>query len=373
MTKITALHLEKIKLTHFKNYTVEELSFSSKLNCFVGKNGMGKTNLLDAIYYLCMCKSSTSINDRNVMQRETDFFRVEGHFKINKKKHNIVAKVIPGKRKEFEQNAVPYKTLLEHIGLIPVVMIIPDDTELAKEGSEVRRKFLDNTLSQSDSKYLENLILYNRVLKQRNTALKHFAKQHSFDRALIDTFNEQMLEPAKYIIACRAAFIETFSPIFENYYKVISGDQENVRCEYNTQLIGKDFIGLLEETMGKDRTLQRTTVGIHKDDLRFYIDDFPLKKFASQGQLKSFVLAVKLAQYEFLKKLKNKRPILLLDDIFDKLDNDRVEQLIGLLVNGDFGQVFITDTHEKRIEEIIEKFGTDFKKFIIEFGIAKTQ
>ena len=334
---------------------------------------MGKTNLLDAIYYLCMCKSSTSINDRNVMQREADFFRIEGDFKIKKKKHKIVAKVVPGKRKEFEQNSVLYKKLLEHIGLLPVVMIIPDDTELAKEGSEVRRKFLDNTLSQSDSEYLENLILYNRILKQRNTALKHFAKERYFDLTLIHTFNEQMLAPAKYITLARANFVKAFSPIFENYYKLISGDQENVRCEYNTQLLEKDFIDLLEEAMEKDRILQRTTVGIHKDDLRFFIDEFPLKKFASQGQLKSFVLAVKLAQYDFLKNLKNKKPLLLLDDIFDKLDNSRVEQLIGLLVKGNFGQIFITDTHEKRIEEIIKNFRTDFKKFIVESGAIKIQ
>ncbi len=332
---------------------------------------MGKTNLLDSIYYLCMCKSSTSLNDRNVMQKGADFFRLEGHFVLNKKKQKVVAKVIPGKKKEFELGDVPYKKLLEHIGLFPVVMIIPDDTELAKEGSEVRRKFMDNTLSQSDVKYLESLLAYNRILKQRNAALKQFAQTRSFDEALIRTFDDQLIAPAQYISTSRADFIKEFSPVFENYYKVISGEQETVRCDYKSQLIDQDFAQLLEMANEKDRILQRTTVGVHKDDLRFFIDEFPLKRFASQGQLKSFVLAMKLAQYDFLKQLKNKHPLLLLDDIFDKLDRDRVEQLMKLLVDGDFGQVFITDTHEKRIEEIIETFGTDFKKFIIESGTVK--
>jgi len=344
-----ALYLEKIKLTQFKNYEVEELIFSTRLNCFVGKNGMGKTNLLDAIYYLCMCKSSMSLNDRNVIQRAADFFRLEGHFKIEDKKHKIVAKVIPGKMKTFEQGDVPYKKLLEHIGLLPVVMIVPDDTELAKEGSEVRRKFLDNTLSQSDPKYLEYLVAYNRVLK----------------------FDMQLLEPAAYIAEQRMAFVESFSPVFEEYYKVISGAQEMVRCTYASSLKEQEFSTLLEHAREKDRILQRTTVGIHKDDLKFFIDDFPLKKFASQGQLKSFVLAMKLAQYDFLRILKKKKPLLLLDDIFDKLDRSRVEQLISLLVKGEFGQIFITDTHERRIEEIIEGFGTDYQKFIIQSGTAK--
>ncbi len=333
---------------------------------------MGKTNLLDAIYYLCMCKSSTSLNDRNVMKRQADFFRIEGQFIIEKKKHKIVAKVIPGKKKEFEKNAIPYKRLLEHIGLLPVVMIVPDDTELAKEGSEVRRKFLDNTLSQSNPQYLSQLIHYNRILKQRNSALKQFAQSQSFDQALIHTFDEQMTKPANFIAECRAAFVSEFSPVFEKFYKTISGGQECVRCDYKTQLFDIDFRKQLEENIGKDRILQRTTTGIHKDDLKFYINEFPLKKFASQGQLKSFVLAMKLAQYEFLKSIKNKSPILLLDDIFDKLDKNRVEHLISLLINGDFGQVFITDTHENRIQEIIEKFGSNFNKFVIESGTANS-
>lgn len=332
---------------------------------------MGKTNLLDAIYYLCMCKSSSSQNDRNVLQRAADFFRLEAYFYVEDKKQKIVAKVIPGKTKIFEQGDVPYKKLLEHIGLLPVVMIVPDDTELAREGSEIRRKFLDNTLSQSDAQYLEHLMVYNRVLKQRNAILKQFASNRTFDATLLSTFDTQLLAPAEYITAQRMSFVQDFSPVFEKYYQVISGDQEIVRCTYKSPLTEQNFSQLLEHAREKDRILQRTTVGVHKDDLKFFIDDFPLKKFASQGQLKSFVLAMKLGQYDFLKVLKKRKPLLLLDDIFDKLDRSRVEHLIDLLVNGDFGQIFITDTHERRIEEIIENFGTDFQKFIIESGTAK--
>lgn len=331
---------------------------------------MGKTNILDAIYYLCMCKSSVGLNDKNVVQREMAFFRLEGDFVLNDKAQEIVAKVSPGKKKEFEKAQKPYAKLLEHIGFLPVVMIVPDDTDLAKEGSEVRRRFLDNTLSQSDPQYLEYLLTYNRVLKQRNATLKQFAQQGGFDRILLETFDAQLLSPARYINQKRAAFIEQFTPVFEQYYGKISGERERVLCTYRSQLSDQDFGVLLKASIEKDRILQRTTVGIHKDDLRFFIDGFILKKFASQGQLKSFILALKLSQYEFLKQLKQKKPILLLDDIFDKLDRSRVEQLINLLIEGDFGQVFITDTYENRVEEIIQAYGSEFKKFVIENGVV---
>lgn len=364
------MYLERLKLIQFKNYASEELHFSDKLNCFVGKNGMGKTNILDAIYYLCMCKSSVGLNDRNIVQRTQKFFRLEGDFVLQEKTEKIVAKVVPGKQKTFEKMQVAYDRLLEHIGLLPVVMIVPDDTDLAKEGSEVRRRFMDNTLSQSDPQYLESLLIYNRLLKQRNALLKQFAQEKSFNPTLLESYDIQMLDPARYISDKRAEFLEHFSPVFEAYYKKISNAQELVSCSYSSPLLEQDFQQLLQDSVEKDRILQRTTVGIHKDDLRFFIDDFLLKKFASQGQLKSFVLALKLAQYEFLKQLKQKKPILLLDDIFDKLDRSRVEQLISLLIEGDFGQIFITDTHEKRIEDIIRAYGSTFKKFIIKNGIA---
>ncbi len=331
---------------------------------------MGKTNLLDAIYYLCMCKNHAGINDRKLVIHDGDFFRLEGIFNLNKKKEKIVAKVIPGKNKVFERNDVLYKKLMDHIGLFPVVMIVPDDTLLVSDGSEIRRKFLDNTLSQIEPLYLSSIINYNKVLKQRNAALKQFAAERYYDDKLIDSYNEQLLAPAELIFKKRASFADDFTPLFEKYYQRISGEQETVSCEYFSQLLKGKLEELLIQNNNKDRILQRTTCGIHRDDLKFYLGDHSLKSFASQGQLKSFVLALKLAQYEMLRINKKVTPLLLLDDIFDKLDRFRVEHLISLLIENKFGQVFITDTHENRVQNIIEKFDSDFKKFVIDSGTA---
>jgi len=362
------LHIHGIKLTQFKNYETETLDFSESLNCFVGKNGMGKTNLLDAIYYLCMTKSHFGLNDRNIVLQGEEFFRLEGQFVLKDKKEKIVTKVIPSKQKTFERNDVPYDKLSEHIGLLPVVMIAPDDTALAKEGSEGRRRFMDNTLSQKDADYLSQLLQYNKLLKQRNAALKQFAEQRSFNYELLNTYNRQMLHPAAVISQKRKHFIEQFYPVFQAYYRVISGAKEEVNCVYQSKLLDSDFLPLLEQAVEKDRVLQRTTVGIHKDDLIFTIGDYPLKRFASQGQLKSYILALKLAQFEFLRRQKQLKPILLLDDIFDKLDKERVQQLLGLLLQEEFGQIFITDTHEDRVSKIVEQLNVEFRKFVIEEG-----
>lgn len=364
--------LRQLTLTNFKNYEKAQVTLSEQLNCFVGKNGMGKTNLLDAIYYLCMSKSNFSVKDRAIAKHGESFFRLEGLFANEKEKETIVAKVLPGKKKTMERNQVPYKRLLEHIGLIPVVMIVPDDTLLVSEGSEARRKFLDNTLSQLDRTYLEQLLFYNKVLKQRNAALKQMAKEGQYNTELIETYNRQLLAPADLIYQTRAAFLKDFSPVFYEYYQVISGQSEEVECVYHSQLDKDSLAALLLANQEKDRFLQRTTVGIHKDDLKFFIDDFPLKTFASQGQLKSFVLALKLAQFEFLRKEKKIAPILLLDDIFDKLDRHRVEHLIGLLLDRKFGQIFITDTHENRLENIVTKFNSTYLNFRIEQGVVTT-
>ncbi len=363
------MHLEELRLVNFKNYESEHIQFSARLNCFVGKNGMGKTNLLDAIYYLCMCKNNVGLNDRNVIRQGAEFFRLDGRFVCRAQPERIVAKVIPGKRKEFERNDQPYARLLEHIGLLPVVIIIPDDTALIREGSEFRRRFIDNTLSQLDSAYLQQLMIYNRLLKQRNATLKQFAKTQTYDDALLQILDQQMDAPARAIYEKRHAFIERLSPVFNRFYRQISGEQEAVSIAYHSDLIeGQQLTALLLRAREKDRVLQRTTTGIHRDDLKFALDDRNAKRFASQGQLKSFVLALKLAQYELLRLEKEVPPLLLLDDLFDKLDRHRVEFLIELLLQNEFGQVFITDTHEHRLEEIVQKFDSDFKKFVIENG-----
>ena len=364
------LHLQVLKLTNFKNYGFQSLEFSPRLNLITGLNGMGKTNLLDSIYYLCMGKSH-STNDRNVVRHGEDFFRLEGLFKLGKKKEKIVAKVAPGNQKTFERNDTAYPRIADHVGLLPVVFKAPDDTALALDGSEERRRFLDNTLCQLDHTYLDHLLTYNKVLQSRNALLKQFAEQRNFNPTLLTAYNQQMLGPAQYISKKRTAFVEQFKPFFNQYYQVICGGKEAVGCEYKSQLTSAGIAVLLEETTERDRHLQRTTIGIHKDDLLFFLNDFPLKQFASQGQLKSFVLSLKLAQYECLKQMKGLKPLLLLDDLFDKLDNERVTQLIELLFKGDFGQVFITDTHPERAADIAMNFGNGYKKFIIANGFIE--
>ncbi len=366
------MYLKKIKLSNFKNYEIQAIEFSTKVNCIVGLNGMGKTNLLDSIYYLCMCKSHFGVSDSYIKKHETTFFRLEGQFKKGKKGYKTVAKVIPKEKKTIELNDVAYDKLAEHIGLFPVVMITPFDSELALEGSEVRRKFLDNTLSQIDPEYLSSLIQYNRLLKQRNATLKKFAENRKVDHSLIDIFDEQMLGPATLIHEKRAAFSEQFIPIFQEFYSIISNGQEQVNYTYRSHLNEHNYAELLKENREKDVILQRSTTGIHKDDLIFKIEKFPLKKYASQGQMKSFILALKLAQYELLRREKDCAPLLLLDDIFDKLDKQRVKQLLQLLFDKDFGQIFFTDTHENRLVDILAQFDTEFKQFIINFGEVAT-
>ena len=368
------MYLQALKLTNFKNYESQILLFSKHLNCFVGQNGMGKTNLLDAIYYMCMCKSHFKTSDKHITKHEASFFRLEANFVSGNTKETlrvdkIIAKVQARKIKEFECNKAVYERLSDHIGRFPVVMIAPDDTLMAMEGSEERRRFLDNTLCQLDNQYLTYLMHYNKVLSQRNKLLKQFAETRTFDKILVQSYDAQLLPSANYIHQKRQEWMVDFEPIFVDYYNQISGEREAVKCIYQSKLSETDFESLLNETLEKDRILQRTITGVHKDDLKFVFNDVPVKQFASQGQLKSYILALKLAQYELLRQEKEIAPILLLDDIFDKLDESRVQHLLELLIQKkEFGQVFITDTHENRVTEIIEKFEVNFGKFIVRNG-----
>lgn len=281
---------------------------------------------------------------------------------------NVTCKNIPRKLKKFSLNKKDYKKLSEHIGQIPIVIIAPADNILLDGGSEERRKFIDTSLSQIDGTYLKNLIQYQKILQQRNATLKKLAELRSFNQLLINTYNEQLLEPAQYIFESRKAFIEDFQPFFKEIYEEISGGQEPVDLAYTSPLFENDFAILLAESIEKDRILQRTTVGVHKDDLKLILDKHPAKKFASQGQKKSFVLSLKLAQYHWLRELKGELPILLLDDIFDKLDKKRVQQLIDLLKQPNFGQVFITDTDQNRVEEIMNSLNLEHEIFVIREG-----
>lgn len=364
------MHLEKITLTHFKNYEAQTLDLVRGVNCFTGMNGMGKTNLLDAIYYLCISKSYFGLADRELVLEGQDFFRLEGRFVREGRGEKIVAKVMPRKQKVFECNDVPYTTLSAHIGLFPVVIIAPDDTGIALGGSEERRRFVDNALSQIDPLYLQHLMTYNKVLKQRNALLKQFADRERFEPALLAIYDEQMIAPAGYLYEVRRAFMAEFSEILADTYTKISGGQEIVSCQYQSKLADCSLSELLRSSLAKDRALQRSTAGPHRDDLDFAIAERPLKRFASQGQLKSFILALKLAQYQMLKHKKNKPPILLLDDIFDKLDAQRVKHLLALIIQEDYGQVFITDTHQDRTSAIVANSGSAYRNFHIEQGKA---
>lgn len=364
------MHLENIKLTNFKNYEWQEITCSPNINCFLGLNGMGKTNLLDAIYYACMTKSHTNVSDVNVVRHEADFFRIEAYFKTDSKTDKVVAKVVPRKSKVFERNDISYARLSEHIGAFPVVIIAPNDTNIINDGSEIRRRLIDNTLSQIDHNYLDALILYNKVLQQRNAALKQFAEQRNFNASLLEVYNLQLIEPGKLIATKRRDFTDSFRLILQEMYDAISGQRETVDCQYESKLLDTPFEVLLSEAAEKDRVLQRTTVGIHRDDLALMIDGHPAKQFASQGQLKSLALSLKLAQYEMLRREKKMRPLLLLDDIFDKLDKNRVRQLLELLLKQAFGQIFITDTDEQRVREILQKLDTSYHIYQIETGIA---
>ncbi len=357
------MHLSQLKLTNFKSYAAQTFDFSPRLNCLTGLNGVGKTNVLDAIHFLCLCKSHAGLNDRHLVLHNEPFFRLEGRFEAGDAATKIVAKYQIGQRKEIERNGTAYDRLVDYIGQFPVVMIAPDDVSLVQDGSEDRRRFLDATLSQISPDYLQNLLIYNALLKQRNALLKLFAEQKRFDAILLESLNRQMPVPAQAIFEQRKRFADAFQPLFLEYYAAISGSRETVEVRYESDFGKGDFMELMQQALEKDRFLQRTSVGPHRDDLALFMDGQAVKKFASQGQLKSFLLALRLAQYEVLRREKNISPILLLDDIFDKLDTQRVSQLVALLIRRDFGQIFITDTQRERIEAVIASFSGEYRIF----------
>lgn len=347
-----ALQLQRIQLVHFKNYTDQKIEFSPRLNGLVGNNGMGKTNLLDAIYYLCMGKSYFSVRDQFLVEHSESFFRLVGEFELTDRQDKIVVKVVPKQRKELELNGRVYDKLADHVGRFPVVIVVPDDTQLIREGSEERRRFVDNTLSQLDPDYLRHLLQYNKVLKQRNALLKQWGGR-LLSEDLLQIYDEQLLAPAKYIFSRRETFIEEFQAPFQAAHQAICGGKEQASLRYRSALRDMPFLELLQSKREKDVVLERTSQGIHRDDLVFHLGEHPLKRLGSQGQLKSFIVALKLAQYRFLKDERKVAPILLLDDIFDKLDPNRVQQLVSYILQEDFGQVFITDTDQDRVTRVL--------------------
>lgn len=363
------MYLQTLRLVQFKNYDAAQLQFNAKLNALVGNNGMGKTNILDAIHYVCVCKSHFNNLDKWTMQQGGDFFRLESVF-INDadESEEVVCKYSVRTKKIVEHNRVPYVRLADHVGRFPVVFIAPDDTELLTESSEQRRQFMDFTLSQLDKVYLRHLIQYNKVIEQRNALLK----SDNFDHALLDVYDAQLYEPAQYIYHARQELFQRFIPIFQSYYTSIAGNAETVGIAYESGLQESTMRALLHTHRRRDAQLQRTTQGIHRDDLVFTLFGQPVKRIASQGQRKSYLLALKLAQYELLRQQHNVAPLLLLDDIFDKLDANRVQQLLELLIRHDFGQIFITDTDQNRLESVLQRLAQPYALFRVSDGVIQT-
>ena len=362
---IFIVFLKQLSLLNYKNLAQIEFDFDAKINCFVGKNGVGKTNILDAIYHLAYGKSYFNpLAVQNIRHGE-EFFVIDALLEKNGKEEKIVCSLKKGQKKTIKRNGKVYEKLSEHLGLIPLVIISPSDADLIVEGSETRRKFIDSVIATLDSSYLQLLIQYQKTLAQRNALLKYFALNQTFDADNLSIYNEQLSNSGQLIFEKRKQFLNNFIPIFEKHHTNISGGNEKVALKYESQLFEKDLMSLLEESLQKDRIIQYTSTGIHKDDLIFEIDGFPIKKFGSQGQQKSFLIALKLAQFEFMKKQSGELPILLFDDIFDKLDETRVQKIVTMVNDAVFGQIFISDTHAERTEMIIKETHQSYKIFPI--------
>ena len=359
------MFLKELSLTNYKNFESLKFSFDTKIICFVGLNGVGKTNILDSIYHLSYTKSYFNpIPSQNIKHGETFFF-ISGRYMIHDKEENILVSLKKGDKKIIKRNNKLYKKFSDHIGKIPLVLISPDDRNLIIEGSETRRKFIDGIISQTDKEYLNNLIDYNKTLKQRNALLKMFYDNSKNIRKTIDIYDRQLSSDAQKIYDKRREFLNEFIPIFKSRYKELSNDKENVEIKHSSDISpDQNLYKLLKNSLEKDLRFQYTTKGIHKDDLNLSLDNFPIKKYGSQGQQKTFLIAMKLAQFDYLSKLDSK-PILLLDDIFDKLDDSRVKQIINLVNQEKFNQIFISDTNKTRSENIIKKVNKSYKIFEI--------
>ncbi|WP_321285640.1 DNA replication/repair protein RecF [uncultured Sunxiuqinia sp.] len=362
------MYIKNLSLVNFKNFGEADLKFSANLNCFIGNNGAGKTNLMDAIYYLSFCKSFiSSIDGLNIMHDE-EFFVIHGKYHRLEKEENIYCGLKRGQKKHFKRNKKEYKKLSEHIGLLPLIIVTPSDMNLILGGSDERRRFLDSIISQYDQVYLDNLIRYNRALLQRNKLLKQFTADRFYSEESLEVWSDQMVHYGKLIHEKRVEYLQKLQPIFQHYYELISSGKERIEMVHESKLYDHDFAELLKESIPKDRMLQYTSVGIHKDDILFNLGDYPIKKIGSQGQKKTYLVALKLAQFDFIKDLSGMTPILLLDDIFDKLDKYRVEQIVKLVADDHFGQIFITDTNREHLDQMIEEIEADFKIFQVNDG-----
>ncbi len=359
--------LKRISILNYKNVEQAELEFSPKMNCLIGQNGMGKTNLLDAVYYLSFCKSATNPIDSQNIRHEGDFFVIQGFYDTD---HGDPEEVYCGlkrrQKKQFKRNKKEYTRLSDHIGFIPLVMVSPADAQLIAGGSEERRRFMDVVISQFDKEYLDALIRYNKALTQRNVLLK--AEQEPDDE-LMSVWEEMMAAAGEVVFRKRRAFINEFIPTFQRFYAYISQDKEQVNLSYQSHAMDGSLLELIRASRQRDRIMGYSLKGIHKDDLVMQLGDFPIKREGSQGQNKTYLIALKLAQFDFLKRTGSSTiPLLLLDDIFDKLDASRVEQIVKLVAGDSFGQIFITDTNREHLDKILQKVKGEYKVFFVEDG-----
>ena len=358
-----SVFLKKISIINYKNILDKEYELDPKINCFVGDNGVGKTNILDAVYHLSMGKSYFNVKNDQLINRGKDYMLVDGVFELNNKNESIVFSLKIGEKKVLKRNGKPYKKFSNHIGLIPVVLISPYDNDLINEGSSERRKFIDSIISQNDKEYLINLIAYTRVIQNRNKLLKQYNRSVDFDLDTIKVYDDQIYKLSEPIFKARDKFIKEFTPLVLEKYKHISDDKEKISIEYKSDLINNNIENLIKDSFQKDVILQYTSVGLHKDDFVFNIDKNRIKRFGSQGQQKSFLIALKLAQFDYLKNETGNSPILLMDDVFDKLDLMRVKRIVEIVNSTNFGQLFLSDTDKERIEKVLSSLNLSSKIF----------
>ena len=358
--------LKRISILNYKNLEQVELSFSPKLNCFFGQNGMGKTNLLDAVYFLSFCKSAGNPIDSQNICHDADFFVIQGFYEAaDGTPEEIYCGMKRRQKKQFKRNKKEYTRLSDHIGFLPLVMVSPADSELIAGGSDERRRFMDVVISQYDKEYLDALIRYNKALVQRNTLLK---SEQPVEEELFLVWEEMMAQAGEVVFRKREAFIREFIPIFQSFYSFISQDREKVGLSYDSHARDASLLEVLKESRARDQIMGYSLRGVHKDELNMLLGDFPIKREGSQGQNKTYLVALKLAQFDFLKRTGTTVPLLLLDDIFDKLDASREELIIKLVEGNSFGQIFITDTNREHLDRILHKVGSDYKMFRVEQG-----
>ena len=364
--------LEKLSLINYKNIREATLELSPKINCMIGRNGVGKTNILDAVYFLSFCHSASNPVDSTIIRHDEDFFMVEGEYSrkeeggTRKENTTISCGMKRGTKKHFRRNKKEYRRLSEHIGLIPLVMVSPADTQLIDGGSEERRRLMDMVISQYDHTYMESVSRYNKALQQRNTMLK---QEDEPDPEIISLWEEQMAIEGERIYQRRQSFVSELTPIFQHYYERISGNREQVAIEYVSHCQRGPLLEVIQRDRQKDRIMGYSLHGTHRDDLVFSLGGHPIRREGSQGQHKTFVIALKFAQFDFLKRTHSgDTPILLLDDIFDKLDSNRVEEIVKLVAGEEFGQIFITDTNREHLDQILATSSHDYKIFQVEDG-----